>query len=164
MLERREFFQAIGVAAALAGMPFGRILFAADRGENARANADLKAIRQLYEEDMEAHRVGDPDRAAAIYTEDVVWLPPSGPSIAGREAVRERYRQNFESQAVEFSIHSEETRIFGDWAFDRGTTVGTILPKSAESAPRPLHDKFIALFQKTPDAGWKIARLMWSPI
>ena len=164
MLERREFIQSIGVAAALAGAPFGPALFAEERGETAGANADLEAIRQLYEEDMEAHRVGDPDQAAAIYTEDVVWLPPSGPVITGREAVRERYRQNFATQAVEFTIRSEETRVFGDWAFDRGTTVGTITFRDGETPPKKLHDKFIAIFQKTPDAGWKIARLMWSPI
>ncbi|MGH9579991.1 MAG: SgcJ/EcaC family oxidoreductase [Terriglobales bacterium] len=124
---------------------------------------DSAAINQIYEEDIAAHRAGDPDRAPAIYTEDVVWLPPSGPAISGRAAVRERYRSAFASYTVEFSVHSEETIISQDWAYDLGTTQGTMTPKDG-GEPRPLQDKYIAIFQRVPGAGWRIARLMWNPI
>jgi len=131
----------------------------------AQSRADEEAIRRVFEEDMAAHRAGNPDRAASIFTDDVVWLPPTGPAVQGRAAIRERYRASFAQFEIEFSLHSEETHIFGfgGWAFDRGTTRGTITPKQG-GPPRALHDKYIALLQKGPDGNWKIARLMWSPV
>jgi uncharacterized protein (TIGR02246 family) len=124
---------------------------------------DEEAIRRVFDEDVAAHLAGDADRAAAVYTEDAVWLPPSGPPIQGRAAIRQRYRSNFERQVVRFSVQIEEIQVIGDWAFSRGTTLGTIQPKEG-GAPRVLHNKFLAVFQRTNGGEWKIARLVWNPV
>lgn len=47
------------------------------------------------------------ERIAALYEDDALPPPPAGPAIAGKAAIRERYRQGFEKAKLELRFHSK---------------------------------------------------------
>ncbi|HET9994808.1 MAG TPA: SgcJ/EcaC family oxidoreductase [Candidatus Acidoferrum sp.] len=123
--------------------------------------ADLAAIRQVTSGIIAADNTGDAAAVVRFYGDDALLLPPNDAAVTGRDAIRARYEEGFRHFRFAISSFSEETRVFGDWAFDRGTTAGKTLPKGNE-ASRQIHDKYLMILHREPTGAWKIARLMWN--
>ncbi len=124
---------------------------------------DLTAVRKVTKGIIDADNTGDLAAVAILYAEDAIWLPPSGPLVESKKVILARYQTSFAQFKLEYTMRSEETQVFGDWAFDRGFTEGRIIPKDG-GAPRHTHDKYIMILHKGSDGGWRISRLMWSPV
>ena len=108
-----------------------------------------------------ADNAGDLDAVVAHYADDAVLLPPNGRIVEGKEAIRERYRTGFERFRFEVSITLKETKVSGDWAFNRGVTKGRLVPLAGGEA-RSLNDQYLMILRRMPDGAWKIARLIWN--
>ncbi len=108
-----------------------------------------------------ADNAGDLDAVVAHYADDAVLLPPNGRIVEGKEAIRERYRTGFERFRFEVSITLKETKVSGDWAFNRGVTQGRLVPLAGGEA-RSLNDQYLMILRRMPDGAWKIARLIWN--
>ena len=126
----------------------------------AKAPGDVQAFLDTL---MAADTRGDLETVAAAYAEDAVLMPPSGPPVLGRTAIRERYRQIFAGASLEVSLVAEEAHDFGDWAAVRGRTTGQLVPRLGLPI-RPVRDKFLMLLQRDAARAWRIHTLMWSPI
>ena len=122
---------------------------------------DLAAIRAVTSGIIAADNTGDATAVIWFYAEDAVLLPPNGAPVAGKDAIRARYEEGFRHFRFAISSSSEETHVFGDWAFDRGTTAGKTIPKTDKSS-RQIHDKYVMILHREPGGTWKIARLMWN--
>jgi uncharacterized protein (TIGR02246 family) len=123
--------------------------------------ADLAAIRVVTSGIIAADNTGDAASVIRFYADDAVLLPPNGASVVGKDAIRERYEEGFRHFRFAISSSSEETHVFGDWAFDRGSTTGKTVPKTDETSRR-IHDKYVMILHREPAGSWKIARLIWN--
>ena len=118
-------------------------------------------VRKVLEEIIAADNSANVERIVALYEEDALLLPPAGPAVVGKDAIKERYRQGFEKAKLEVAFHSEETHVTGDWAFDRGLTRGRNVWRDGR-APTKFEHKYLMILRRRPDGGWKIARLIWN--
>jgi uncharacterized protein (TIGR02246 family) len=121
--------------------------------------ADREAIRAVLKEASAAHRAGDAERWAALFTNDAVIMPSNQPAISGRDAVRRFGRERFDKFSSTAEVKAVEIEICGDWAFARTAVTGTFRPK-AGGAPIELDLKEIAIYRRQPDGSWKVARLI----
>lgn len=123
---------------------------------------DLAAVSAVSKAIIAADNSSNLDAVSDLYEDDAVWLPPSGPVVEGKAVILARYKTSFDQFKLGYSEQSIETRLGGDWAFDRGVVRGTITPRDG-SAPRKTTDKYIMILHRGMDHRWRIARLMWSP-
>lgn len=155
-VSRRFLLFVLGVLPCAGG------LIAAGLGSARQAyTPDLEAIRQVTSGIIAADNVGDAEAVVRFYAEDAVLLPPNDSPVVGKAAIRARYKEGFRRFRFDISSTSDETEAFGEWAFDRGTTSGRMVPKGNE-APRKVHDKYVMILHKRADGSWKIARLIWN--
>jgi uncharacterized protein (TIGR02246 family) len=141
----------------------GRTAIGTRFGRAAQADlpADLAGIRVVTSGIIAADNTGDATAVIRFYADDAVLLPPNDAPVVGRDAIRARYEEGFRHFRFAISSSSEETHVFGDWAFDRGTTAGKTIPKTDEPS-RPIHDKYVMILHLEPGGAWKIARLIWN--
>jgi uncharacterized protein (TIGR02246 family) len=131
------------------------------RAGQADQPADFAAIRAATSGIIAADNAGDAAAVIRFYADDAVLLPPNGAPVVGKDAIRARYEEGFRHFRFAISSSSEETHVFGDWAFDRGTTTGKTIPKMDESS-RQIHDKYVMILHRESGGAWKIARLIWN--
>jgi uncharacterized protein (TIGR02246 family) len=126
-----------------------------DASKGASAS-DLAAISRIHKEYAAAHNDSDADRLVALFTEDAVLMPMDEPSIHGRQAIREHYEEFFDQNPSAIELSAVETRVAGDWAFER-IQVKVTLP-DGQHERRHADVKSLWILQRLPDGSWKIAR------
>lgn len=102
------------------------------------------------------------DGVLESYTPDVIWLPPDGAAVTGREPIEARYRRMFADYDPELSVEIAEARAGRAIGFVRGRTVGVLRPAEG-GPPVEIRDKFLALM-RSENGKWRISHLMWSPV
>jgi uncharacterized protein (TIGR02246 family) len=122
--------------------------------------ADLAAIGRLHQEYVAAHNASDADRLMTLWTDDAVLMPMDEPAITGRQAIGEHYDEFFDQSPSEVTLESVETRVAGDWAFER-IQVTVTLPGGTEEH-RHADVKYLWILQKQPDGSWKISRAIYN--
>lgn len=143
--------------------PEAKTLSALQRQSIAEPDAGPRAVKKVVREIIAADNAADLDAVARLYDDEAVWLPPHGDLVRGKNAILSRYRNTFERLTPELSFLSDETHVFGDWAFDRGTTNGKLIPRDG-SKPINVNDKYLMILRRSPEGAWRIARLMWSSL
>ncbi len=122
--------------------------------------ADLAAIGRVHEQYVAAHNDSDADRLVALFTDDAVLMPMDEPSLMGKEAIREHYEEFFDQSPSNIELSPVETRVAGDWAFER-IQVKVTLPDGA-SDDRHADVKYLWILQRQPDGSWKISRAIYN--
>jgi uncharacterized protein (TIGR02246 family) len=123
--------------------------------------ADLAAIARLRDEYVAAHNSGDIDRLMALWAEDAVFMPADEPNIFGRAAIREHIQEILDQIPARVALSLEETRVAGDWAFDRGIETVT-MGSEASGESVTMRVKYICILQRQPDQSWKFARYIYN--
>jgi ketosteroid isomerase-like protein len=118
--------------------------------------AAIEAVRNDY---VRAINEGDATSAILLYTSAAVRMADHEPALIGSDAILESYRATMMAFTCDVSLTSEETRIAGDWAFDRGQFMLHMTPKSG-GAMAVDHGKYLVILQKEGAGVWKIAREM----
>jgi uncharacterized protein (TIGR02246 family) len=121
--------------------------------------ATQTAIRATIQRLISADNARDLPTVMSSYSADVMFLPPAGEEVIGREAVEARYRNLFATYAPLIQMQVAEIHLGDEWAFVRGTTQGTLTGVDTGEVTT-LDDKFIALLRCDRNA-WKISRLIW---
>ena len=130
---------------------------AATRGASAK---DLAAISRVHQEYVAAHNDADADRLVALFTDDAVLMPMDEPSLSGKEAIKEHYEEFFDQSPSAIELSPVETRVAGEWAFER-IQVKVTLPDGAREE-RHADVKYLWILQRQPDGSWKIARAIYN--
>ena len=125
------------------------------------AGDETARVKKVLEEIIAADNAADVERIMALYDEEALLLPPNGPAIKGRSAIKQRYQQGFDKARLELKFISEETQVAGDWAFDRGLTRGRNVWRDGK-APTVFEHKYLMILKRQPDHTWKITRLIWN--
>ncbi len=147
-------------APAVAGLWIALAAGCGRTGPASGGTADSAEVRAVIDRISEADREGDLDAVMALYAEEAVLMPPEGPVVVGREAIGERYAAGFAEATLDFTTTHHETRVTGDWAFDRGITRGRYVWRDGRP-PTPFSDKYLMILERR-DGAWKIARLIWN--
>ena len=132
----------------------------APSGTRGASAADLAAISHIHQEYVSAHNASDPDRLAALFTEDAILMPMDEPSLSGRKAIRDHYEEFFDQNPSAIELSPLETRVAGDWAFER-IQVKVTLPDGGRQ-DRHADVKYLWILQRQPDGSWKIARAIYN--
>jgi uncharacterized protein (TIGR02246 family) len=141
----------------------GQAVLGTRSGRSGQADvlSDLEAIRGVTSGIIAADNTGDAIAVVRFYASDAVLLPPNDVPVVGKDAIQSRYEEGFRRFRFAISSSSDETHVFGDWAFDRGTTEGKTIPNTDEPS-RQIHDKYVMILHREPGSAWKIARLIWN--
>ena len=128
-------------------------VFAGDEAETFRA-----AVQEIFKTYSAANVAGDTASYIALCDEKIVKMGPDRPALLGKAALEERKRKghqkwNYESQDIKI----EETQVFGDWGFARGTFTATLTAKSGSKTVN-FDGKYLTIFKRQADGSWKIAR------
>lgn len=130
-------------------------------GGAADRQADVAAIRSIMQEAMAAHRAGNSERFADLFTEDGVLLPDGAPAVSGRASIAAWARTFFDAYRSAPTIEPVEIEIAGDWAFAHDAISGSLTPKAGGAAIE-LNAKEVAVFRRQPDGSWKVARVIFN--
>lgn len=126
----------------------------------ATVEQDMAAIEKIRSDYTSAWKAGDADRIANLYGDDAIALPGNQPTASGRSAIL-KFNKDFFDQFTPGSLDlgPQETKIIGDWAFDRGTY--TVMATS-KAGGQPMNDqgRYLVILQRQADGSWKVARDM----
>lgn len=131
----------------------------------AARQADLAAIEELHRADRAAAQAGDAEALRAIWTDDIVVLPPAGEIVAGKQANYDALLaqlQRLQGQTItEYVLSFEEVEVVGDCAFEWGTYRGTART-DAGGEERRTTGKLMRVLRKGGDGRWRVARSIWT--
>ncbi|HEX9389297.1 MAG TPA: DUF4440 domain-containing protein [Anaerolineales bacterium] len=122
----------------------------AKKADIESAKAAIQALNLQWEINFENH---DAAGLVALFTEDCVRMPQSGPATVGRLALEAAYRQDFaevwKTQA-KVRLKAEEVIISGEYAFARGADT---LVQDDRQMEEP--GKWLFIYRRQPDGTWK---------
>lgn len=130
---------------------------------SAAPSCDLSraAIASPLERIIASDNARDLAAVLSLYTEDVIWLPPSGEVLNGKAAIRPRYEALFSVSLVSLASEIIEVRAEGTTGYVRGYIHGTLTPLAGGEAAA-VNDKFMAIV-RCENGTWRVSHLMWSP-
>jgi uncharacterized protein (TIGR02246 family) len=124
----------------------------------ATTEADEEAIRGLQRTYLAALDAGDAEQYAALFTDEGVLMVPNEPPGNGREAIQAQIQAAFGQTDFEsHDISTAEMMVLGDWAFARGTLMGTIAERP-DGEPVESTRSWVMIFRRQPEGSWRIAR------
>jgi ketosteroid isomerase-like protein len=131
----------------------------------AGLGAEKAAIEKLLAEQLAGtNRGGEAgaDGYVSIVTEDILWLPPNGPRVLGRKAVRDRVLQL--TSARRWSARWKADRVDVAASLDLAHAVGTYELSYEDAGGAAIRDmgKFLETFRKQADGRWQETAIMFS--
>ena len=123
--------------------------------------ADIAALDALREQFVGLFQVGDASSLAALYTEGAILMPPEKPAATGRQAIESVFRATFGQFSAKLNIDFDETKIAGDWAFERGSYALTLTPRDG-GEPIQESGKYLMILRRDSQGSWKLARDIWN--
>jgi uncharacterized protein (TIGR02246 family) len=122
--------------------------------------ADMKAINTLRSQFIAAFNSNDPAAIAATYTDDAIVMPTNRTAVEGKQAIQTYYAARFKQNPAKIALKVLETRVMGDWAYDRGDSTITVAGKSGK--PVEQSSKYLVIVKRQADGSWKIYRAIYS--
>jgi len=119
------------------------------------AESDEQAIRSISDAHVRAVLEHNPDAYLESCTDDLTFLPPGLPALAGQSACRE-FLDAFPKPS-EFVAEVHEILGQGDLAYSYGS--GT-----AHFSDSSVTFKWIQIYRRQSDASWKLSREIWNAI
>jgi len=129
-----------------------------------QAEPDVVTIQALVAAWGTAIEAGDVAGVVAVYTDDVVQMPPDAPANKGKQAVEVVYRGILEAMSVgvTWPVEGTEEIIVADgWAIYLSEYIESFTPKAGGETIEE-HGKIIEICQKQPDGSWRFAREIWN--
>lgn len=121
---------------------------------------DIAAVNSLGAAVDQAALASDWGALAALLTEDAVFMPPNGPAVEGRGAIR-AWLKSIGLVMTEHTFEFTDIRGQGDIAYCRAAyteayTVGDLAPEIEDAG------KTLGVLCRQPDNSWLIAAWCWN--
>ena len=122
---------------------------------------DVAKIRELvsktYREMVVNH---DSAGYAGMYSEGVLWCPPSAPDQTTRSGIAKHMQGAFDKLVFDVEPGAEEVEVMGDFAYALGMVHGRTTPR-AGGDDGAVKFRIFWFFRKESGA-WKIHRQIWN--
>ena len=118
--------------------------------------ADMKAINALRSQFIAAFNSNDPAAIAGTYTDDAIVMPANQTAVEGKQAIQAYYAAMFKRNSANIALKVLETRVMGNWAYDRGDSTITVTGKSGK--PVEQSSKYLVIVKRQSDGSWKVYR------
>jgi uncharacterized protein (TIGR02246 family) len=127
----------------------------------AEIQADVEAIKVLFDHNASVINAGDLDGWISQFTEDVIFMAPNSEVLEGKEAGRAYAQPWYEQLNMEFEHSVDEIEVHGDWAFARWSYVGRYTPKAGGEI---IHakGKEIWILKRQSDGSWKCSHIIFN--
>ena len=114
--------------------------------------SEIAAINRQFED---AARKGDLDRLASLYTPDAIALPPDGPQVKGREAIKQMWGTVAQQMGLkDVRLNTLDFEQAGDTGYEVGEATLTVASGTAVV-------KFVVVWKKL-DGQWRLHRDIWN--
>ena len=123
--------------------------------------ADVAAIEAVFRDSISKLKAGDLEGYLALFSEDIVWMPPNAKIEEGKDAVRQWGQPYFDQFTITQTASFDEVKISGDWAFVRGPYKDELVPKNEGDTVVDI-GKFLYIFERQADKSWKITHAIWN--
>jgi uncharacterized protein (TIGR02246 family) len=119
--------------------------------------ADRKRITEVEEAYAKGVMAKDPSAAAAVFTEDAIFLDPNSKTVRGRGEIERFFQALFAGQTVTgFSLTPVEVFGVDGLAYEVGTWRLSVNPPEGTS-PLSQAGSYVFALKKQSDGSWKIA-------
>jgi uncharacterized protein (TIGR02246 family) len=129
----------------------------------ASVEADVAAIKALYDEWAQIYNKGDFERLISIfYAENALMMPPDEPICRGKDAILLWYQKasEFTDEHVD-SYVVEDVRVSGNLAAVCGIDMDTSTPRGGGAAVK-YSVKSLTVFERQSDGTWKCLWETWN--
>jgi ketosteroid isomerase-like protein len=148
---------------------------------SAPTELDTGAIGLIRDRYVAAVNDGDLDALMALWDDEGVLSPPGQARVDGKAAIQEWYQGMFRQSDADVDITSDQSRIAGDWAYDRGTFTLKLSPKSPSPSPQgstapatgpataevsgaPAQTfNYVVILRRQGGGDWKVTQNIWNP-
>ncbi len=118
---------------------------------------DIAAIEEFGNQYAVTANAGDLEGWLSLHADNVVKMPPDAPAIFGIEDLRANFAPAFENFDTHCVIYPEETQVYGDMGFARGTYSISVTPKAGGETIDIMKDgKYLTIWERQADGTWKI--------
>lgn len=110
---------------------------------------------------VDAINTNDVDTIMGVMTDDVVFMPPHGQRMVGKDAIRPwvaGYVEAFDSRWVKTTLEFQRA---GDWAFEQYSYESADTPKGGGDTMRDT-GKGLIIYHREDDGVWRVARDAWN--
>ena len=120
-------------------------------------NLDVALVYELWNEYAAAVNTEDLERWLSLWMNDGIQIAPDAQLRIGKEQIREAMRATFDLfDRRDMTIHTEEVRVLGDWAYSYGSFAFEVISKDGGKTVNYC-GKFLDILMKEADGSWKIA-------
>jgi uncharacterized protein (TIGR02246 family) len=127
-----------------------------------KVDADVEPIKDWVVGNFAAADSGDLDEYLSYWAENVIWMPPHGRTIQGKNAIKEFVQPFFGQYTIQRNFSIEEIEMDGDFAFARTISEETYTPKAEEGEPIRANSKSIFLLRCMSDGTWLCTHCIWN--
>ena len=123
------------------------------------SDAELQGV---IEEFIHAYNAGDVDSLLKVFSADYVDMSDGEPTLEGERACLDtaaRLRDTFAKFKGNLAVQVDESEVFDNWAFDRGTLRVELQPKGTGD-PVIVERRFLEIWRREMDGKWRVARAM----
>jgi uncharacterized protein (TIGR02246 family) len=121
--------------------------------------AEIAANNRAFES---AIATGNVDAIAALLAPDVIALPPDGPMVTGRQAVRQFWASTIKELSVKScQIITDHLDSAGDVISEVGHAIMTTAPRDGKSETASI--KYVVVWKRL-DGRWLMHRDIWNAI
>jgi uncharacterized protein (TIGR02246 family) len=113
------------------------------------------ALDKLAVEFEAAFNARDAAKAASMYSDDGILMPPDQPMIKGRADIEAYYRQAFKGTFSDMKVLPFESNASGTLAFEAGLSTIVVPRRDGGGSWSPV-DKYVLVYKRVGQT-WKIA-------
>ena len=129
---------------------------------SGNTEADRQAITQVREQEIALFSAGNIDNVLAVFTDDLVLMPPNEPVLVGKDAARSWLQEMYRQFKIEGTYTSaSDLTVAGDWAFERMAFTLKLTPTGGGAAVEDVGKGF-HIYRRQGDGSWKIAQDIWN--
>ncbi len=120
-------------------------------------------LNEIGEKMVKATLSGEYMSLMDFYSDDVIVMPDFQPTIKGKKALSDQYKENIKNGVKyhSFSGMVEKRWQHGDEIFERGT-FGMAVSSKDFGRPMAYYGSYFQIWQKQPDGSFKISFTIWN--
>ena len=123
--------------------------------------ADIQAIKDLIVEFKAEFKTPDFDKILSYFADEIIRIPAKGSAAVGKEAIRARYEQMFNSLTIQQEDVIEDVQVSGDLAVAYVVFTYIATPKGGQDSIESNCNEIMVL-RKQDDSTWKFIYLIWN--